>query len=124
MTTRSNVQRQSALPSENMLAAALDYARRGIPVFPCKRATKAPLTRRGFNDATTDKQKIREWWGQWPHAMIGIATGRTSGIDVLDLDLKPDEYIDGRQEMPDWQTLSCADRRHSGLTSVPTTRPT
>jgi Bifunctional DNA primase/polymerase, N-terminal len=40
---------------------ALEYARRGIPVFPCKRADKSPLTKNGFKDATCDEQQIREW---------------------------------------------------------------
>src|SRR5262245_2554003 len=76
-----------------LLEAALGYAARGLPVFPCKRADKSPLTRHGFNDASTDPEQIREWWTQWPNAMIGMPTGAVSGIDVLDLDVKPDEYI-------------------------------
>src|SRR4029077_19014858 len=31
---------------------------------------------------------------------------RASGIDVLDLDVKPNEYIDGRDFVPNWQKLS------------------
>jgi hypothetical protein len=38
--------------------------------------------------------------------MIGIPTGRKSGIDVLDLDLKPNEYIDGFEHVPQWKQLS------------------
>jgi putative DNA primase/helicase len=38
--------------------------------------------------------------------MIGMPTGPKSGIDVLDLDLKPDEYIDGFTQVPNWQELS------------------
>lgn len=89
------------------LSAALAYAAEGIPVFPC-RSDKTPLTRHGFKDATTDEQQIREWWEANPKAMIGVPTGEKSRIDVLDLDLKPEEYIDGRECVRNWQELSPA----------------
>jgi hypothetical protein len=38
--------------------------------------------------------------------MIGMPTGMASGVDVLDLDLKPEEYIDGRRHVLDWKSLS------------------
>ena len=87
------------------LVAALDYAANGMPIFPC-RLTKEPLTAHGFKDATTDQKQIRQWWNKWPHAMIGMPTGAVSGIDVLDLDLKPEEDIDGRKFVPNWKHLS------------------
>lgn len=40
----------------------------------------------GLHDATVDQNVIAEWWGQNPTAGIGIATGRKSGIFVLDID--------------------------------------
>ncbi|HET6497059.1 MAG TPA: bifunctional DNA primase/polymerase, partial [Thermoleophilia bacterium] len=57
-----------------MLRAALDFAARGLPVFPCK-ADKAPLTAHGYKDATTNENTIRAWWGRRPDAEIGVATG-------------------------------------------------
>ena len=52
-----------------MLDAALDYAHKGIPVFPCDPRTKRPLTPNGFKDATVDEKQIRLWWGkQYPSA--------------------------------------------------------
>jgi len=60
------------MTDNSLLAAALDDARRGIPVFPCHPADKRPLTRNGFKDATTDEQQIRAWWQQWPDALIGM----------------------------------------------------
>lgn len=96
--------------SDNLLlSAALVYAEFGIPVFPCKPnppGPKQPLTPNGFKDATTDEKQIRAWWNRWPNAMIGVPTGLASGIDVLDLDLKPDEFIDGHKFMPRWEKLS------------------
>jgi putative DNA primase/helicase len=106
MVAQSNERRQ---PINEMLEEALGYARDGYPVFPCDPRSKKPLTRHGFKDATTDEQQIRVWWRQWPNAMIGTPTGprpTASGIDVLDLDFKPEEYIDGRETLPNWSELS------------------
>lgn len=47
---------------------------------------KHPRTQRGFKDASTDLAKVERWWGMWPHANIGIATGAVSGIVVIDID--------------------------------------
>jgi putative DNA primase/helicase len=66
------------------LNAALAYAKRGWKVFPCE--GKIPLTPHGYKDATTDAEQIRQWWKQSPDASIGIATGATSGLVVLDVD--------------------------------------
>lgn len=65
---------------------AVRYARRGWAVFPLQPGGKAPMTRRGFQDATTDQARVRRWWGREPAANIGIATGERSGIAVLDVD--------------------------------------
>lgn len=70
-----------------MLAAALSYARRGWPVFPCRPRGKEPLTAHGFKDATTDPATIRSWWQRWPDANVALATGRVSGLVVLDVDM-------------------------------------
>ena len=76
----------------NPIDHALDYAARGLPVFPCnptptKPRAKTPLTPRGFKDATTDPDLIRAWWHQWPSALIGGAMGPTSGVFAVDPDV-------------------------------------
>jgi len=65
---------------------ALEYAVGGWPVFPCAPGGKEPLTKHGHLDATTDRSRITAWWNRWPHANIGIPTGKHSGILALDVD--------------------------------------
>ena len=52
----------------------------------CKSPGKHPRTKRGCKDASADPSQIEAWWGKWPCANIGIATGAVSGIVVLDID--------------------------------------
>lgn len=85
-------------------AAALRYARRDWPVFPCVPGDKRPLTSRGHLDATTDPSRITSWWNRWPNANIGVPTGERSGLLVLDVD--GDE---GRQ------TLETLEQEHGRL---------
>jgi hypothetical protein len=90
--------------ANRLLCAALDYAARGLAVFPCwwpidghcacgdpqcESPAKHPLgaaVPHGFRDATIDPARIRRWWRRWPQANVAIATGRVSGIYVLDVD--------------------------------------
>ncbi|MBR0798949.1 bifunctional DNA primase/polymerase [Bradyrhizobium jicamae] len=85
------------------LAAALIYIAKGVPVFPC-RPDKKPFVAGGFKAASFDPRQVKEWWRQWPNAMIGLPTGNASGIAVLDIDKKGS--VDGFVELPDWQTRS------------------
>jgi Bifunctional DNA primase/polymerase, N-terminal len=88
-----------ATPTE-IIAAALDYAKRGIPVFPVMPTEKKkPLTINGLYDATTDEKQIRAWWKQWPKAMIGAPTGEKSGFWVLDPDVDPKKNLNGSAEL-------------------------
>jgi len=83
-----------------MLAAALAYARHGIPVLPvhtpvpgggcscgrreCDRPGKHPRLRHGLTEASTDPGRIEMWWARWPDANIGLRTGVL--MDVADVD--------------------------------------
>ncbi len=107
----------------NLMDAALKYAEKNIPVFPlhtikkgicscknpiCNSVGKHPRTQNGFKDATTDKTQITEWWTKYPHANIGMPTGRKSGFDLLDSDpdketgeLTGEKYLEENGGLPD-----------------------
>jgi hypothetical protein len=89
--------------------AALAWAARGVPVFPClntpgERTHKAPYTPNGFKDATTDVETIRAWWKKWPTALVAMPTGARSGFNVIDIDRKKGK--DGTKAIPDWEQRS------------------
>ena len=66
-----------------ILDAALAYARLDWPVIPVGR-DKSPLTKHGFQDATTHEGLIRDWWRRYPEA--NVALGIPKNVVVLDFD--------------------------------------
>jgi hypothetical protein len=85
MTSPSNLEAAAGNP---LLAAAVDDAGRGWPVFPCRPRTKTPATAHGLKDATLDVGLIEAWWTRWPDANVAIATGQPSGLVVVDVESK------------------------------------
>lgn len=99
----------------SQLEAALDYARRGLRVFPCDPHPEKPRSKRPLvvadkdadgkpiegtgwpAKATTNEAQIRDWWRRWPNALIGMAPGWAGGY-VVDLDPKgePVEAVEAR----------------------------
>lgn len=73
-------------PDRTLVDAALVFAAKGWPVFPCHHETKKPLTQHGFHDASVDANVIEGWWRRWPNAMIGAPTGEAMDAWVLDVD--------------------------------------
>lgn len=69
----------------DLLNAALEYASRGIPIFPLTPKGKLSVVKWG-SGATIDPEKIQAWWQQNPNYNIGLLTGAKSGIAVVDLD--------------------------------------
>jgi putative DNA primase/helicase len=82
----------------------LDCAARGWAIIPlhgikdgvcacrrgesCQHPGKHPRTPNGVHNATADRKRIKAWLQKCPGANFGIATGRPSGIFVLDVDGK------------------------------------
>lgn len=82
----------------SLLDGALAYARKGWPVIPLEPRGKMPITTRGIHEATTDEDAIRMWWSNHPDANVGVATGSSSGLVVID--------IDGSRGRAAWNGLS------------------
>ncbi len=90
------------------LRAALAYAKKGKPVFPCGPGSKLPAIPKcsdakglageelaaharscsrgghGFHDATTDPSRITAYWNAHRGANIGMPAGKRSGGWTLD----------------------------------------
>ena len=83
---------------------ALYYADMGLAVFPLIPKDKRPATENGCKAATTNKQKISDWWDKHPDSNIGIATGSISGgLVVIDLDVDENKGINGYEVLKEWQ---------------------
>lgn len=101
--TSSQINDLKTEDAPDMLAAALEWARKGYAVFPmhtpresgcscqagpqCKSSGKHARVKEWEKFATTDASQITLWWRRWPDANIGIATGGPmSACVVLDID--------------------------------------
>lgn len=67
---------------------ALEYARRGWRVLPVHEGEKRPALSDWPSLASADAHQVADWWLQFPHRNIGLATGSRSGFFVLDIDPK------------------------------------
>jgi Bifunctional DNA primase/polymerase, N-terminal len=66
--------------------AALRLGAKGLRVFPCWPGRKEPAIRDNLRLAAVNPAIIRIFWGEAGVSNVGIATGRASGIWVLDID--------------------------------------
>ena len=108
------------------LEHALDWARRGVPVVPCRpsgEAVKRPYISRdrdadgneipntgGVKKATTDPEQIRAWWSQWPTALVGGAMG--GPLRLLAIDPDAPESPDDPDGVATWDALVA---EHGGI---------
>jgi len=71
-----------------MIEMVHSYVNKGWAVFPCK--NKIPLTAHGYKDASRDLETVNRMFTEHPNANVAIATGKVSGIFVVDIDVKND----------------------------------
>lgn len=121
------------MTENHILTAALDYAERDIPVFPCHPETKRPLTPAesspgakdgGLYVATCDRNQIEQWWKRFPKALIGAPTGLKSRSFVIDLDPREFSASDMLSALSDWcdGMLSEPDRATGEIIEPPVVR--
>jgi len=114
------------------LSHALAYGELGLRVFPLKPGTEEPLIPDWQEKATWDERQIREWWGKWPTANIGIAFGRCKDRYFVVLDYDPRKGSAWREQLLEhhlaavfpipWIVQTPNDRRHFYYKS-PESRP-
>ena len=87
-------------PKNNSEVAYFTGVYQQLPVFPVNgdvdapnKKYKSPLISGGFKSATTDPKQIEAWFTRHPNAMVGTPTGSTTGMAVIDIDVK--NGIDG-----------------------------
>lgn len=95
--------------TNEILEAALEYARHGWYVLPCEetmvgvpKSGKLPigsLATHGCHSASRDEATITEWWSQRPNANIAISCG-PSNLLVIDLDDR-----DGKYGSDEWRAV-------------------
>src|SRR4051794_30751043 len=71
----------------------------------CGTTGKHPRLRAWQVRASVDPHLLEGWFRRWPHANVGIATGRRSGLVALDVDPR-----NGGEE-----TLAALQERHGPL---------
>ena len=83
----------------DLIKGALEWAKMGVPVFPCG-GNKAPLTENGFYDAVTDPQAVKGLFDLYGSQakLIGARMGEASGLFCMDFDLykgdQPRNYME------------------------------
>ena len=89
--------------SSTMVESASEYAQKyHIPVFPLWPKSKSPMLKHGFLDASTDHDKIVEWWTGKPAANIGGVMG--NGLVCIDFDVDENGAYNALDWLSDWES--------------------
>lgn len=71
-----------------MLEKALQYQKAGKPIFPVGKDKRPIVEWKQFQTRIPTAEEVKTWWTIHPEANIGMATGKLSGISVVDIDPK------------------------------------
>src|SRR5687768_15479408 len=69
-------------------AAALGCTAFGLRVHPLKSRGKTPILKGWQDKATTNATLLEQWAQDYPYANAGIVTGASSGVIIIDMDLR------------------------------------
>ena len=83
-------------------------AKIGLPVFPCG-SNKRPVVETGFKAATSDPAAIMTMFARPGAELIGMPTGKISGLVAVDIDIRPNHtgmsWLDeNRYALPETRT--------------------
>lgn len=76
----------------NILKAALEYEGLGYSVIPLNPSEDEEIGKKPyvswteFQNRKPTQDEIKKWWNQFPKAMIGVVTGKISGLMAVDAD--------------------------------------
>lgn len=79
-------------PGSLELSHALLYLSHGLSVIPVgmdqeKKGWKKPyIDWKPYQTKLPTESEVRNWWGRWPDARVGIVTGTISGLVAVDID--------------------------------------
>ena len=69
-----------------MISAALSYIDLGYSIIPVQANKKPYVKWTEFQKNPPNREQVTEWWEKWPDAMIGMVSGKVSGIYLVDAD--------------------------------------
>jgi len=73
-----------------VLNFSLWYLKNGYSIIPIQEsgedAKKPYIKWAKYQDELPTEDEVKTWWGKWPNAMIGIITGKSAKISVIDID--------------------------------------
>ena len=77
--------------TKTMEDCALEYLDMGFSVIPLRKENSVKdrtpyFSQSEFSERLPTKDEIKMWWKKWPHANIGIMTGKISNVVVIDID--------------------------------------
>ena len=90
--------------------AAIELAKEGFWIFPCRAGTKIPAIK-GYLEKRMTADEVERWWSRHPNDNIGMCP-ETNGLVVLDLDLYKGECDWDRVVEPTMMVRSASGGEH------------
>lgn len=105
------------------LRAAFEYLGRGWNPLPLQPRSKVPLIPwRRLQHHRPGTSDLEQWWSWWPEANVGVITGATSRLAVVDLDNPEARALAKELGLPDAPTVQTGEGWHVYCAAVAPTR--